>query len=111
MRKIKTGDSVIVTTGKSKGVKGKVLRVVKEGRLIVEGANIIKKHVRPNPQKNEKGGILEREASIHISNVALALPSQKGKKTKPFSRVGFKTVKGGKKSRYFKVNDEMIDVK
>jgi large subunit ribosomal protein L24 len=111
MQKVKTGDTVIVTTGKSKGVKGKVLHVLKKERLIVEGANMIKKHVKPNPQKNEKGGILERESSIHVSNVALALPSQKNKKAKAFSKVGIKAVKGGKKSRYFKVNDELIDVK
>jgi large subunit ribosomal protein L24 len=111
MRRVKTGDTVVVTTGKSKGVKGKVLRVLKSERLIVEGANLIKKHVKPNPQKNEKGGILERESSVHVSNVALALPAQKGKNAKLFSKVGVKAVKGGKKSRYFKVNGELIDVK
>jgi large subunit ribosomal protein L24 len=111
MRRVKTGDTVVVIAGRSKGVKGKILRVVKNERLIVEGVNMIKKHVKPNPQKNEKGGILERESSIHMSNVALALASQKNKKAKPFGKIGFKEVKGGKKSRYFKANNELIDVK
>lgn len=105
LQKIKLGDKVVVIAGQSKGQTGKVIRVLnKTHRLVVEGVNIVKKHVRPNPNKNEQGGILEREASIHISNVALFNPVSH----KP-DRVGIKYLNDGKKVRYFKSNDEVID--
>lgn len=105
MQKIKVGDNVIVTTGREKGRTGKVLRVLnKENRVIVEGLNIVKKHVRPNPNKNEQGGIREREASMHISNVSLVNPA-----TARADRVGFRYLDDGKKVRYFKSNNEIID--
>lgn len=105
MQKIKTGDNVIVMTGKSKGHTGRVLKILsKSKRVLVEGANIVKKHVKPNPNKNEKGGIHEREAAIHVSNVAILNPvSNKA------DRVGVKTLNDGKKVRYFKSNDEVIE--
>ena len=107
--KIKKGDSVMVLTGKSKGVSGKVLRVLKD-RIMVEGANLVKKHTKPNPQAEQPGGIIEKEASLHISNVALELPPQKENKAKKYSKVGFKTLEDGRKARYFKYNDELIEV-
>jgi large subunit ribosomal protein L24 len=105
MRKIKKGDEVIILAGKSKGVCGAVLRVLEEGtRVLVEGANLIKKHVKPNPNTNTQGGIIEREASIHISNVAIYNPN-----TKKADRIIFKILKDGKKTRCFKTNGEQIE--
>lgn len=105
MQKIKVGDTVIVLTGKDKGRTGRVLRSTKKDRLLVEGLNLVKKHVRGNPQQNEQGGIIEREAGIHISNLAILNPQ-----TNRADRVGIKVLEDGKKVRYFKSNDEVIDV-
>jgi large subunit ribosomal protein L24 len=100
--KIKRNDMVVVIAGKSKGVKGRVLRVVTEkNRVLVEGVAMIKKHVKPNPQKNIKGGILEQEAAIHISNVMLV--DSDGKKT----RIGYQ-VEGDKKVRVARSNGVTI---
>lgn len=108
--KIKKGDEVYVLTGKSKGVTGKILRVfTKTNKVLVEGANLVKKHMKPNPQAEQPGGIIEKEAPIHISNVALALPPQKGKEAKKYSKAGFKTLDDGRKVRYFKYNDELVE--
>ena len=105
MQKIKTGDKVIVITGKYKGQVGSVLKVIlKTHRVLVEGINIIKKHVKPNPDKNQEGGIVERESAIHISNIALLNPV-----TKKPDRVGLKYLNDGTKVRYFKSNHEIID--
>jgi len=103
--KIKKDDMVIVIAGKDKGRTGKVIKLLPKSRALVEGVNMVKKHVRPNPQKNEQGGILDREAGIHISNIAILNPA--GSKA---DRVGFKLLQDGKKVRYFKSNDEVIDV-
>jgi large subunit ribosomal protein L24 len=103
MNKIKKGDNVIVITGKDKGRQGQVLSV-SGGRAIVEGINIVKKHQKPNPQLDIQGGIIEKEAKIQISNIAI-LNSQ----TNKADRVGFKLV-DGKKVRVYKSNDEIIDV-
>lgn len=106
MRKIKKGDEVIILTGKSKGVCGRVLRTLEKGaRVIVEGANLIKKHVKPNPNTNVQGGIVEREASLHISNVAIYNQS-----TKKADRVVFKVLNDGKKVRCFKSNGELVEI-
>lgn len=105
MKKIKKDDTVIVITGKDKGRQGKVLKVLPKNRVLVEGVNLAKKHVRPNPNKNEQGGILERELSIHVSNVAIYNPT-----TKKADRVGIKVLKDGSKVRSFKSNGEVIDV-
>ena len=105
MKKIKKDDMVIVIAGKDKGRTGKVIKLVAKDRALVEGVNMVKKHVRPNPQKNEQGGILDREAGIHVSNLAILNPV--GKKA---DRVGFKTLEDGKKVRYFKSNDEVIEI-
>lgn len=112
-RKIKKNDEVIVIAGRSKGVRGSVLKVLDGGeRLLVDGVNMIKKHVRPNPQLNKPGGIVDMESPIHISNVAFANPltGKEGAAKKPTSKVGFKTLPNGKKVRYYKVNGELIDV-
>ena len=99
--RIKKGDTVEVTTGKDRGKRGTVLRVhVERERVTVERVNIVKKHQKPNATTRQ-GGIIEKEASLHVSNVALV---HKGAKT----RVGFKTV-GGKKVRWSKKHDEAID--
>ena len=92
---IRKNDNVIVMSGRDKGKRGRVLRVVaSKGRVIVEGVNFIKRHTKANPQKNVKGGIVERENPIHISNVALVDP----KSDKP-TRVGMKIVADGSRVR------------
>ena len=102
MAKIKKGDEVVVLTGKDKAKRGKVVAVLGE-RLRVEGVNIVKKHVKPNPASQQPGGIVEREATIHISNVAL-FNNATGKADK----VGYQFVEG-KKVRVFKSNNVRID--
>lgn len=103
MRKIKREDEIIVLTGRDKGKRGKVVRIVDDKRILVSGINIIKKHQRANPQANVAGGIIEKEAPIQVSNVAIYNPS-----TSKADRVGFK-VEGGKKFRIFKSNGEQVD--
>lgn len=102
MNKIKSGDQVIIITGKDKGKSGKVLRFLGE-RLVVEGLNMVKKHVRPNPNKNIEGGIISKEASIHISNIAIYNPE-----TKKADAVGVKIEQNGKKVRFYKSNQKVI---
>ncbi len=103
MNKIRKGDDVIVTTGKDKGKRGSVLRIL-EGRVVVEGANKVKKHQKPNPMKGSAGGIVDMEMPIQISNVALFNPA-----TKKADRVGVKQLEDGRKVRFFKSNGEVID--
>lgn len=105
MNKIKKGDDVVVITGRDKGKRGTVLRLLAEGRVVVEGINKVKKHERPNPMKNTQGGIIDKEMPLHISNVALFNPA-----TKKADRAGIKSLEGGKRVRYFKSNGEVIDV-
>jgi len=101
--KIKKGDRVIVTTGKDKGRQGQVLRVMKaENRVLVEGVNVVQRHTRPS-QVNPQGGIVNKEAPIHVSNVAFVDPSS-GQPT----RVGFR-VEGERKVRFAKKSGEVID--
>ena len=105
MKKIKTGDNVIVIAGKCKGQTGKVIKTLsKVSRVVVEGINMVKKHVRADPNSEKQGGIIEREASLHISNVALV-----NHVTNKADRVGIKTLNDGTKVRYFKSNDEVIE--
>lgn len=104
-KKIKRDDTVIVLAGKDKGRTGRVMKVCQNGRLIIEGINMMKKHVRPNPNANEQGGILEREAPIQPSNVAILNP-----KTNKADRVGFKLLEDGRKVRVFKSDGEQVDV-
>ncbi|MDR2925124.1 MAG: 50S ribosomal protein L24 [Azoarcus sp.] len=104
MNKIRKGDEVVVLTGKDRGRRGTVLRRVSDERLLVEGVNRVKKHVRPNPLKGEVGGIVEKEMPIHVSNIALFNPaSQKG------DRVGVKVLEDGRRARFFKSNGELVD--
>lgn len=108
MQKVRSEDTVVVIAGKDRGRVGKVLKVLANGRVIVEGINLVKKHTKPNPQRKIEGGIVQKEASIDVSNVALLNLT-----TNQPDRVGFKWVgeEGNKrKVRYFKSNDEVIDV-
>jgi large subunit ribosomal protein L24 len=103
--KIKKGDEVVVTTGKDKGRRGTVLRVYDDERVLVENINIAKKHQKPNPNAGVGGGIIEKEMPLHMSNVMLYNPI-----TKKGDRVGIRTLEDGRKVRYFKSNDEVVDV-
>ena len=103
--KIKKGDEVIVTAGKDKGRQGTVLRVFDDERVLVENINVVKKHQKPNPNAGVGGGIIEKEMPLHVSNVMLFNPiTMKGDK------VGIRTLEDGRKVRYFKSNDEVVDV-
>jgi large subunit ribosomal protein L24 len=104
MNKIRKGDEVVVLTGKDRGRRGTVLRRVDDERLVVEGVNRVKKHVRPNPMKGEVGGIVEKEMPIHVSNVALFNAA-----TQKADRVGVKVLEDGRKVRFFKSNGELVD--
>ncbi len=105
MNRLKKGDDVIVTAGKDKGRRGTVLRVLENYRVVIENVNMVKRHTRPNPNKGEPGGIVEKEAPIHTSNVMLYNPrSKKG------DRVGYRTLDDGRKVRYFKSDNEVVDV-
>ncbi|WP_304985996.1 50S ribosomal protein L24 [Coxiella-like endosymbiont] len=105
MKKIKKDDIVVIITGKDKGRQGKVLKVLPNRCVLVEGVNLVKKHVRPNPNKNEQGGRLERELGIHVSNVAIYNPT-----TKKPDRVRIKLLEDDSKVRVFTSNGEVIDV-
>jgi large subunit ribosomal protein L24 len=105
MQKIKKGDDVVVMTGRDRGKRGTVLRIVDTEHLLVEGANRVKKHQRPNPMKGVTGGIIEKEMPLHISNVALYNPT-----TKKADRVGVKKLEDGRRVRFFKSNGEVVDV-
>jgi large subunit ribosomal protein L24 len=106
MKKIRKGDLVVLITGRDKGRRGAVIEVLAEDRVRVEGLNMSKKHQRPNPNAGVQGGIIEREAPLHVSNVALFNPAtQKG------DRVGFKSLADGRKVRVFKSNGEVVDAK
>jgi large subunit ribosomal protein L24 len=102
MLKIKREDEVIVLAGKDKGKRGKVRRVLDDNRLIVSGVNMVKKHTKPNPQAGQPGGIVEREAPIQVSNVAIFNPG-----TSRADRVGFK-LEGDRKVRIYKSTGEEI---
>jgi large subunit ribosomal protein L24 len=105
MRRIRKGDNVVVITGKDKGRRGSVLRLVDTGHVLVEGVNKVKKHQKPNPMKNNTGGIVDKEMPIHISNVMLFNPT-----TQKADRIGIKVLDDGRRVRYFKSNGEMVDV-
>lgn len=104
MNKIRKGDEVIVNTGKDKGRRGVVLRVLDADRVVVEGINRVKRHARPNPMSGVAGGIIEKEMSIHVSNVALFNGA-----TQKADRVGFKVLEDGRKVRVFKSSGEVVD--
>jgi large subunit ribosomal protein L24 len=103
MNRIRKGDQVLVITGKNKGQRGDVLRVA-DDRVYVSNVNLVKRHTKPNPQANQAGGIVEREASIHLSNVQLFNPA-----TNKGERVGTKTLEDGRKVRVFRSTGEVVD--
>lgn len=105
MNKIRKGDDVIVLSGRDKGKRGTVLRVFANGRALVNDVNIVKRHVKPNPNKGETGGIIEKEAPIDMSNLAVFNPN-----TKKGDRIGFKFLDDGTKVRYFKSDGEVVDI-
>jgi len=105
MNKIRKGDDVVVLAGRDKGKRGTVLKVLANGRALVNDVNIVKKHVKPNPNKGETGGIIEKEAPVHLSNLALFNP-----RSKKADRVGVKVLEDGKKVRFFKSDGEVVDV-
>ena len=105
MNKIKKGDDVIVLSGKDKGRTGQVLSVLNNSRVVVENINIVKKHQKGNPNTGQESGIVEKEMPIHISNVLILNPiTNKGDK------VGIKKLEDGTKVRYFKSNNEVVDI-
>ena len=103
MMKIKKGDQVIVTTGRDKGKRGTVTKRVDEQHIVVEGINVVKKHVKPNPLKGTTGGVIDKTMPIHQSNVAIYNAA-----TGKADRVGIKLLDGGKKVRVFKSSGEEI---
>ena len=105
MNKIKKGDDVIVLSGKDKGRTGQVLSVLNNSKVVVENINIVKKHQKGNPNTGQESGIVEKEMPIHISNVLLLNPiTNKG------AKVGIKKLEDGTKVRYFKSNNEVVDI-
>ncbi len=104
MRKIRKGDEVIVIAGRDKGKRGTVLRRVDDTHLVVEGINMVKKHVRPNPMKGQTGGIVDRTMPIDQSNVMLLNPA-----TGKGDRVGVRTLEDGRKVRFFKSDGELVN--
>jgi len=105
MQRIKKGDEVIVVAGRDKGKRGTVLRVLGEDRLVVETINLVKRHTKPNPAQGVQGGIIEKEAPIHASNIMLYNPQ-----TKKGDRVGFRMLEDNRKVRYFKSTGEVVDI-
>ena len=104
-KKIRKGDDVVVLAGKNRNARGTVMSVLDNGKVLVAGVNLAKRHERPNPQKGLAGGIVEKEMPLNISNVALFNPI-----TNRADRVGFKTLEDGRKVRYFKSNGEVVDI-
>jgi len=105
MQRIKKGDEVIVSAGRDKGKRGAVLRLLPFERAVVENVNIVKRHTKPNPARGIAGGIIEKEASIHLSNIMLYNPQ-----TKKGDRIGIRTLEDGRRVRYFKSTDEVVDI-
>ncbi|MGH8616344.1 MAG: 50S ribosomal protein L24 [Burkholderiales bacterium] len=103
MRKIRKGDDVVVTTGRDKGKRGTVLRIVDAEHVVVEGANKVKKHQRPNPAKGLTGGIVDQEMPLHVSNIAIFNPQ-----TKKADRLGVRVLEDGKRVRFYKSNGEVL---
>ena len=104
MQKIRKGDDVIVRIGKDKGKSGRVIKVLKDDKVLVEGINQVKKNQKPNPNAGVSGGIIVKDMPINISNIGLYNPV-----TKKADRVGFRFLEDGKKVRYFKSTNEVVD--
>jgi len=105
MNRIRKGDDVIVIAGRDNGKRGSVLRVMADGRLVVADVNMVKRHTKPNPNRGVPGGIIEKEMPIDASNVMLFNPQ-----TKKGDRVGFRVLDDGRKVRFFKSTNEVVDV-
>ena len=104
MKKLRKGDEVVVITGRDKGRRGTIIKVLEDDKVLVENVNMVKRHTRPNPARNTQGGIIEKEAPLHVSNVLLWNPvAKKG------DRVGVRTLADGRRVRFFKSNDEVVD--
>jgi large subunit ribosomal protein L24 len=104
MGKLRKGDNVVVIAGRDKGKRGDVARIVDDRHVLVNGVNTVKKHARPNPMKNQPGGIITKEMPIDVSNVAIWNPV-----TQKADRIGFRTLEDGRKMRFFKSNGEQIN--
>ncbi len=105
MKKLRKGDQVTMIAGKDKGKRGVVTRVIDDEKIVVEGVNMIKRHTKPNPTIGTPGGIVEKEAPVHVSNVAIFNPVT----SKP-DRIGFKLLEDGRKVRIFKSTKEVVDL-
>lgn len=105
MRRIRKGDDVVVLSGKDRGKRGNVLRVLVNDKIVVENVNVVKRHTKPNPQRSIAGGIVQKEMPIHVSNIALFNPV-----TKKADRVGVRILEDGRKVRVFKSNQEVVDI-
>ncbi len=105
MQRIRKGDEVIVLAGKDKGRRGAVTRVYSDGRILVEGLNMVRKHVKPNPASGNQGGIVEREMPINASNIAIY-----NSITKKGGRIGYKRLEDGRKVRFFRSTNELVDI-
>lgn len=105
MNRIRKGDTVVVMVGKDRGRQGTVLRMLSGNRVVVEGLNLVKRHTKPNPQAGLQGGIVEREAPLDLSNVQIYNPT-----TQRPDRIGFRSLEDGRKVRFFKSNQEVIDI-
>jgi large subunit ribosomal protein L24 len=104
MNKLRKGDEVVVITGRDKGRRGTIIKVLADGHVLVENVNMVKRHTRPNPARGTQGGIVEKEAPLDVSNVLLWNPvAKKG------DRVGIRTLTDGRRVRFFKSNDEVVD--
>jgi large subunit ribosomal protein L24 len=103
MKRIRKGDQVVVIAGKNKGQKGEVIRILDQ-KVVVQNVNMVKRHTKPNPQANQPGGIIEREAPIHASNVMLFNPA-----TSKGERIGVKTLDDGRKVRIYRSSGEVVD--
>ena len=104
MNKLRKGDEVVVITGRDKGRRGTIIRVVDGEHVLVENVNMVKRHTKPNPARNTQGGIVEKESPLHVSNVLLWNPmAKKG------DRIGIRTLADGRRVRFFKSNDEVVD--
>ena len=106
MKRLRKGDQVVILSGKDKGRKGAITRMLPDGKVLVEGVNLVKKHQRPNPQRQQAAGIVEKEMPLHASKVAIWNPG-----SSKADRVGVKSLADGRRVRFLKSNNEVLDVK
>jgi large subunit ribosomal protein L24 len=106
MKKLRKGDQVVVLSGKDKGRTGSIARVLPNGAVLIDGVNVAKRHQKANPQRNQPGGILDKSMPLPVCKVAIWNPG-----SKKADRVGVKTLADGKRVRFLRSNNEMIDVK